>query len=620
MKRQTTARRKRGRAPRGSGAGAILALGLLAGGALAAPPAANAAPTEGRHGELYGYHSPGQAYSGKAGNVENGEWNNWSGSYRLPDGGQGFCADHLLAAPKWAASYFPDGELTMKHTGDALSATVKAELGYTLFQATKAIEAADAGGDVTHANKTAAAAAFLLHSATGQVPPLQLGSSVSSIEVGYDAAWYRSSFLGQPQTRDIPALADRMQAEARTFAGPWTVSVTGPGAELAAGETITFSVSVTGRSGHPLPGVELALATTALGNAPATVTTGADGTATFTGRMGDRPATVRASTPAPPASVTVQKPVEVNGLRTQRVVVATNETVANAHTQVSPRVATLRTSAEDQADGDRLLAPEGGTIIDVLSYSGLLPEAEHTVRGELVDQLTGEPVGIEATARFEAKAGEATTSLAFEVPPGYAGRTLVAFERILTADGRVVAEHRDLADEAQTVSVGEVELRTSATDQADGDRRLAHGGGTIADVVSYRGLVPGQEYTVTGELMDRTTGQSTGLTAETTFTATEHTGTVTVLFRVPSGFAGTTLVAFERLFDASGELIAEHTDLDDEEQTVRVELPPLPATELPSAGGSLPILGLLGGGGLLLAGAAALLLRARRSVPVAGER
>src|SRR5699024_314970 len=114
-------------------------------------------------------------------------------------------------------------------------------------------------------------------------------------------------------------------------------------------------------------------------------------------------------------------------------------------------------------------------------------------------------------------------------------------------------------DNEVTASVavrGNISLGTSASDQSDGDKSIYWNGGTVVDAVSYTGLIPGEVYTVTGELMDKATGEGTGIFGEREFTAEEANGTVDVLFEIPAGFAGSTLVVFERLYNAAGELEA----------------------------------------------------------------
>src|SRR5690606_141841 len=111
-----------------------------------------------------------------------------------------------------------------------------------------------------------------------------------------------------------------------------------------------------------------------------------------------------------------------------------------------------------------------------------------------MDQATGEGTGIFGEATFVAEAASGTVDVEFVVPEGYAGKTLVVFERLFDAEGVLQAVHEDLEDEAQTVGVEEQPVvGTSATDQSDGDKSLAWNGGTIVDVVAYENVVPGNE-------------------------------------------------------------------------------------------------------------------------------
>lgn len=120
----------------------------------------------------------------------------------------------------------------------------------------------------------------------------------------------------------------------------------------------------------------------------------------------------------------------------------------------------ITTSATDAADGDKLVDAAGGKVVDVVTYSGLAPETEYTLTGELMDKATGAATGVKATKTFTtAKAGgqattvDGTVEVVFTVPKAHAGKQLVAFET-LTLDGTVVASHADIDDLAQTVGMG----------------------------------------------------------------------------------------------------------------------------------------------------------------------
>ena len=75
--------------------------------------------------------------------------------------------------------------------------------------------------------------------------------------------------------------------------------------------------------------------------------------------------------------------------------------------------------------------------------------------------------------------------------------------------------------------------------------------------------------------MDQATGRAImvggkKVTQEKNFTPAEPNGTVTLKFTFDAGdFAGKKLVVYERLY-LNGELIAKHTDICDENQTVKM--------------------------------------------------
>jgi len=118
-------------------------------------------------------------------------------------------------------------------------------------------------------------------------------------------------------------------------------------------------------------------------------------------------------------------------------------------------------------------------------------------------------------------------------------------------------------------------IGTVLTDVADGDHTLPATGGTAVDTIAYENLTPGVEYTATGELVRATDGTTTGITGSTTFTPTSPSGTATVRFDIPSGYAGQRLVAFESLFEAgSSTAAAVHRDLTDAGQTITVASSP----------------------------------------------
>jgi uncharacterized surface anchored protein len=245
-------------------------------------------------------------------------------------------------------------------------------------------------------------------------------------------------------------------------------------------------------------------------------------------------------------------------------------------------VGTIATTAVDKADGDHLLPQSGGTITDTVTYTNLTPNASYTLNGTLWDKTTATATTITATKTFTASStGSGSVSLDFTVPSGNYGKTLVAYERILSGS-TVMAAHEDLADAAQMVSVAEV--TTVAVDKADGDHTMTAAGGTITDTLTYKNLVPNASYTAKGVLWDKATTTATAITGSTTFTASATgAGTVVVQFTVPSGYGGKTLVAYEQILSGT-TLIANHETISDSNQTITLQAKPLIVNKVDETG------------------------------------
>ncbi len=163
------------------------------------------------------------------------------------------------------------------------------------------------------------------------------------------------------------------------------------------------------------------------------------------------------------------------------------------------------------------------------------------------------------------------------------GKDVVVFEDVYLGDTLLI-KHRDVYDEAQTVSV--ISLSTSAVDNEDGDKMIVPGEDTeIKDTVTYC-LRAGRTYDITAALMDRATGEpltktvlntDTGEEREVPITKTithtvenDNCGTVDVVIPVnTANLAGHDIVVFETVEENSHTVIT-HEDLEDKEQTVTV--------------------------------------------------
>ena len=241
-----------------------------------------------------------------------------------------------------------------------------------------------------------------------------------------------------------------------------------------------------------------------------------------------------------------------------------------------PEIST--TALEKESMGNHAYAAERVTIVDTVYYSGLQAGKEYTLKGVLMDKSSGEPivagsgqVTVEKTFRAIGESGSATMEFTFDAT-ALQGASVVVFER-LYQDEKEIAAHADISDEGQTIHFSAPEIGTTATGE-QGEKVLdATDETVIVDTVSYTGLIPGQQYTVKGTLMDKATAapiQADGkpVVAETSFTPDAADGTVEVIFTFDAvALRNASVVVFERLYH-NGREIAVHTDINDAAQTV----------------------------------------------------
>lgn len=259
----------------------------------------------------------------------------------------------------------------------------------------------------------------------------------------------------------------------------------------------------------------------------------------------------------------------------------------------------LHTKAAVADTGEQLAAAgQEITITDTLSVDAWKAGLSSPVYGRVVLKSDPDTVLAEAEGELSAEGSGYTAcelTMDFVVDTtGLEGETLVVQEYIKDGD-YIYAAHDDINDAAQSIYIPEI--GTTATDSVTGlplskiDEEI-----TINDEVSYENLIPGKEYTVTGKLMDKDTGnpakdaEGNEIEAETVFTPDESSGTVTVPFTFKGKFErGQVFVAFETLSFNEVEL-AVHADIEDEGQTVfipRVKtsaISPLTGEHIGSAG------------------------------------
>ena len=128
----------------------------------------------------------------------------------------------------------------------------------------------------------------------------------------------------------------------------------------------------------------------------------------------------------------------------------------------------IGTTATDKSDGDHtLMAGKDAVITDRVTYEGLIPGKEYTLKATLMDKKTGEMLSINdqhVTAELKFTPNSQNGTIDIDIGKFDAssldGHDLVVFEELYkqTEQGNeatevLVAEHKDLDDEGQTVTV-----------------------------------------------------------------------------------------------------------------------------------------------------------------------
>lgn len=274
---------------------------------------------------------------------------------------------------------------------------------------------------------------------------------------------------------------------------------------------------------------------------------------------------------------------------------------------VRPKIE-ISTSAKDKAtDLNEGLAVEGDSqpkeeiiLTDTVSYKDLVVGRNYTVKGILMDKATGlafvDSTGkkIVAEKTFTAEQAKGSITLEFLVKKtDMRGRTVVVFEKLFEGE-KEVAAHEDITDKNQTVNYPD--LKTKAKDSDTGTNEgNATEQVTITDQVTYKNLVVGHTYKVSGVLMDKATGkplltlEGKEVHAEKKFVADKSNGTVDLVFVITKDdLAGKTIVVFEKLYNQEKE-VGSHTDIEDEDQTVSYPKIRTKATETSIHGNTVTI-------------------------------
>ena len=269
---------------------------------------------------------------------------------------------------------------------------------------------------------------------------------------------------------------------------------------------------------------------------------------------------------------------------------------------VTPEIPVIGTTIVDDQTGthDGRLG-SAVPFTDTVSYTNLNPGETYVMRGRIVNRQNPSIVYTTAEQEFVPESRNGTVDVHFIVDTSWVcngsyDADIVCFEQLWQLDtentgvGEVMlAKHEDVTDEGQTIHL-HPEIGTQMIDPVTRSQYGLIGEDVeFIDTVSYHNLHIGEEYTVSGIIMDKQTGEPVldrngqPFTASTTFTPTTSDGTVDVVYHVNTLYiisqigqtingveitAPRAIVSFETITSESGFEFEIHADIEDEGQTI----------------------------------------------------
>lgn len=207
--------------------------------------------------------------------------------------------------------------------------------------------------------------------------------------------------------------------------------------------------------------------------------------------------------------------------RDGEAVVACNDPLSPSQT-LAIKAPHIQGSTTDASDNNRILSPFVFTTLnDSVTYEGLVPGNEYTLKAsvmikspsstsedgaEIVPLIQDEkPVEAKMTFTPESSCGSLDLTVAFSTE-ALAGYTILIYEELLNGEKTIATNHNP-QDANQTLVVTNRTFHSFVRDAFDKDSALSAGSAQKALITTeYRGLVPGETYTLMALAMDAQTG------------------------------------------------------------------------------------------------------------------
>lgn len=161
-----------------------------------------------------------------------------------------------------------------------------------------------------------------------------------------------------------------------------------------------------------------------------------------------------------PSKVSDWKIVAFEKLYLEGELVASHEDINDEEQTVTPEPPSIKTKLSS-ADGKKEISLTGTktiSLVDEVTYTGLVPGVEYEIKGELHEKKNGKDGGAVKGAansiKFTPTASDGKINVTMSVQVGDATKALVAFERLYLANSdKVLATHEDINDADQSFNV-----------------------------------------------------------------------------------------------------------------------------------------------------------------------
>lgn len=248
----------------------------------------------------------------------------------------------------------------------------------------------------------------------------------------------------------------------------------------------------------------------------------------------------------------------------------------------------IHTVATGVGMGKNIASLDKVTISDKVMVKNFPTTGTYTVITGLYDRTAKKYIN-EAIKTTQIDASKITDSFTIEFDvdtTNLANHELVVYQTI-KHDLTNIVEHTDSTDDDQTVKVVGPTLKTVAVDKSSKTKNLILSkDAVIIDTVSYTNLYPGETYTLSAAVYDKSTDSMVAVkSSDFDFTPTSSDGKVDVEITIDStAIPSDTLVVFEYLM-VNGKTVASHVDKNDADQTVTVGVPGIKTVALDSISG-----------------------------------